>query len=217
MIIDLNLDNKLVMVVGGGKEGFKKINTLLAHKCKILLIDYRINKQILFYIKNKKIIFKKTRLVDANIISNYKPFLVIAATNNKKINKKVIEKAKEVNCYSYTVDDPTISDFSNLATINIENMIQISVSTYKKSPIMSKKIKILTEKIFRNVITKEDLYKIKLQKFLRDRSKEVIVSHTEREKILYNILSDINVIKSIKEKKFIKAKKLAMSILDGSR
>ncbi|MEK0381625.1 MAG: NAD(P)-dependent oxidoreductase, partial [Nitrosopumilus sp.] len=39
MIVDLNLKGNLVIVVGGGDEGYKKVNSLLTQDCKILLIS----------------------------------------------------------------------------------------------------------------------------------------------------------------------------------
>jgi len=61
LIVDLNLNGKLVMVVGGGQEGLKKINSLLTQDCKILLISDKTNSQILNYVKQKKITFKKMK------------------------------------------------------------------------------------------------------------------------------------------------------------
>ncbi len=59
MIVDLNLKGNLVIVVGGGAEGFKKVNSLLTQNCKILVISDKVNTQLLNYIKQNKIQFKK--------------------------------------------------------------------------------------------------------------------------------------------------------------
>jgi len=78
LIVDLNLKGNLVIVVGGGEEGLKKVNSLLTQDCKILVISDEINTQLANYIKKKKIQFKKIKLKDANFLSKYKPFLVMA-------------------------------------------------------------------------------------------------------------------------------------------
>ena len=68
MIIDLNLKGNLVLVVGGGNEGLKKVNALLTQDCKILVISDETNKEIERYVKQKKIMFKKIKLQNANFL-----------------------------------------------------------------------------------------------------------------------------------------------------
>ena len=90
LIVDLNLNGKLVIVVGGGQEGLKKINSLLTQDCKILLISDKTNSQILNYVKQKKITFKKMELKDAGFLDKYRPFLVMATTDDKELNRKIV-------------------------------------------------------------------------------------------------------------------------------
>ncbi|MEK6971883.1 MAG: NAD(P)-dependent oxidoreductase, partial [Thermoproteota archaeon] len=65
MIVDLNLKGNLVIVVGGGEEGLKKVNSLLTQDCKMLVVSDKINTQLENYVKKKKIQFKKIKLKDA--------------------------------------------------------------------------------------------------------------------------------------------------------
>jgi len=95
LIIDLNLKGNLVIVVGGGSEGMKKVNSLLTQDCKILVVSDKVNTQLSNYIKQRKITFRKSKLKDANFLSKYKPFLVMAATDDRELNRKIILKAKK--------------------------------------------------------------------------------------------------------------------------
>ena len=55
MIIDLHLRGNLVIVVGTGSEGLKKVNSLLTQDCKILVIGEQENSTLLKYHKTKKL------------------------------------------------------------------------------------------------------------------------------------------------------------------
>ena len=213
MIVDLNLKGNLVIVVGGGSEGYKKVNSLLTQNCKILVISDKINSQLSNYIKQKKIQFKKTNLKDANFILKYKPFLVMATTNDKELNRKIIQKAKKMKCYVYAADDPEVSDFAHPSVINIEDTIQIAISTGGRSPAMARKLKLQTEKIFKKIIKKEDIYQIKLQQIARDSAKKRIPTQLERKKFLYSVLNDKTIKQLIKDKKLKKAQQRAMLML----
>jgi len=213
LIVDLNLKGNLVIVVGGGAEGMKKVNSLLTQDCKILVISDKVNTQISNYIKQKKINFKKSKLKDADFLSKYKPFLVMAATDDKELNRKIIQKAKKMKCFVYAADDPEVSDFAHPSVINIEDTIQIAISTGGRSPAMARKIKIQAEKIFKKMIKKEDIYQIKLQQIARDAAKKTITTQLERKKFLYSVLNDKSIKQLIKEKKLKKARKRAMLML----
>ncbi len=213
LIVDLNLKGNLVIVVGGGAEGMKKVNSLLTQDCKILVISDKINTQLANYVKQKKINFKKTKLKDADFLLKYKPFLVMAATDDKEINRKIIQKAKKMNCLVYASDDPEVSDFAHPSVINIEDTIQIAISTGGKSPAMAKKLTLQAEKIFKKIIKKEDIYQIKLQQIARDTAKKVIPTQLERKKFLYSILNDKMIKQLIKDNKLKKAQQRAMLML----
>ena len=213
MIVDLNLKGNLVIVVGGGDEGYKKVNSLLTQDCKILLISDKVNTQLSNFIKQKKIKFKKTKLKDANFLSKYKPFLVMATTNDRQLNRKIIQKAKKMKCYVYASDDPEVSDFAHPSVINIEDTVQIAISTGGKSPAMARRLKLQTEKIFKKIIKKEDIFQIRLQQIARDKAKKTIPTQIERKKFLYSVLNDKTIKQLIKDNNLKKAQQRAMLIL----
>ena len=158
MIVDLHLKGNQVIVVGAGEEGLKKINSLLTQDCKILVLSDKTNTQIKNFVKKKQIKFKKVKLSDASFLSQYNPHLVMATTNDKKLNKKIVSKARKMNCLAYASDDPENSDFSHPSVINIEETIQVAISTKGRSPIMSKMVKIKAEKLFKKIIKKESKF-----------------------------------------------------------
>ena len=202
LIVDLHLKGNLVIVVGSGNEGMKKVNSLLTQDCKIMVISNRPNSQIEKYVKQGKIQFKKTKLNDASFLSKYKPYLVMATTSDKILNRKIVEKAKRMKSYAYASDDPEISDFAHPSIINIADTVQVAVSTGGSSPAMARKIKLKAESFLKKNISSEDIYQIKLQKFARFEAKKVISTQLDRKKFLYAIMNDKHVKELLKEGKY---------------
>ncbi len=191
-----------MVVVGSGNEGVKKVNSLLTQDCKILVISDKLNSQIERYVKQGKIKFKKTKLKDAVFLSKYKPYLVMATTSDKILNRKIVEKARKMKSYAYASDDPEISDFAHPSVINIADTIQVAISTGGSSPAMARKIKLKAESFLKKNISNEDIYQIKLQKFARFEAKQVISTQLDRKKFLYAVMNDKRVKGLLKEGKY---------------
>jgi len=213
MIIDLNLQDKKIIIIGGGKEAQKRINAILKQGCEIIVISDTVNSQINKLIKTKKIKSIKQKITDTKFISKLKPDMIITTTNDKKINQKIINYAKRKKIIAYSSDNPENSDFSNPSIIDFENIVQIAIFTGGKSPIMSKKIKDRSEKIFKKIITKEDIAQIKIQKIAREIAKETIHTQEQRKECLRSIINDNEIDQLIKDGQMKKAEKRASIIL----
>jgi len=137
----------------------------------------------------------------------------MAATDDKELNRKIVQKAKKMRCYAYAADDPDVSDFAHPSVINIEDTIQIAISTGGRSPAMARKLKLQAEKIFKKVIKKEDIYQIKLQKIAREAAKKKIYAQIDRKKFLYSLINDNKIKQLIKDENLLGAQKRAMSML----
>ena len=202
LIVDLHLKGNLVIVVGSGNEGMKKVSSLLTQDCEILVISNNSNAQIEKYEKQGKIKFKKIKLKDESFLSKYKPYLVMATTNDKDLNRKIVQKARKMKSYAYASDDPEISDFAHPSVINIADTLQVAISTGGSSPAMARKIKIKTESFLKKNISSDDIYQIKLQKFARFEAKQVLSTQLDRKKFLYSIMNDKQVKGLLKEGKY---------------
>ena len=213
MIIDLNLQSKKIIIVGGGNEAQKRINSLLKQECDITIIADSINSQINKLTKTKKVKVIKQKVTDTKFISKLKPNLIITTTNDRKVNQKIINAAKKKGIIVYSSDNPEDSDFSNPAIIDFENMVQVAIFTGGKSPAMSKKIKEKSEKVLKKIITKEDIAQIKIQKMARKLSKEIIATQEQRRECLRSIISDNEIDQLIKDGQVKKAEKRAITIL----
>jgi precorrin-2 dehydrogenase/sirohydrochlorin ferrochelatase len=208
LIVDLNLAGKNVIVIGGGVEGVRKVKGLLGQNCKITVISERLNSYLEELEQQKKIEIVKMKIKNANILDNYKNiFLVLAATDNKELNRKIVEKGRSMMSFVYAADDPPVSDFSYASIINIEEgIMQIAISTFGKSPIMARRLRIKAERILRRTIKQSDIENTKLQEFARMAARSKIKTVIERKKFLYSIIKDKTIQNLINENKIDEAK-----------
>jgi len=215
LIVDLNLAGKNVIVIGGGIEGVRKVKGLLGQNCKITVISERLNSYLEELAQQKKIEIVKMKIKDANILDNYHNiFLVLAATDNKELNRKIVEKGRSMMSFVYAADDPPVSDFSYASIINIEGIMQIAISTFGKSPIMARRLRIKAERILRRTIKQSDIENTKLQEFVRMAARSKIKTVLERKKFLYSIIKDKTIQNLINENKIDEAKVAALERLN---
>jgi precorrin-2 dehydrogenase/sirohydrochlorin ferrochelatase len=215
LIVDLNVDGKYVIVIGGGTEGVRKVRGLLGQNCKITVISNRFNRYLLNLDKGGKIQLVKAKLKDAKILDDYKnPFLILAATNDKLLNRKLVDKGRQMGSFVYAADDPPYSDFSYASIINIEGIMQVAISTSGKSPIMARKVRIKAERILRRVIKRSDIENTKLQEFARIAARPKIKTLDKRKEFLYSIIHDNQIQNLIKEDRFEDAKSTTLKLLE---
>jgi len=213
VIISLNLQNKKVCIVGGGKESLKRLTPLLKENCNITVISESINKQIKNLALKKKIQLKKVKLDDARFLEKEKPFMIITTTNDNKLNLEILKKAKKMKIIAYSSDNPIQSDFSNPAIFNYEKTIEIAVFTGGKSPIMSKKIKEQLEKSLKKSISREDIEQIKIQMIARSLVKNSIDDQNKRKEFLRNLSKDKKIKQLIKDRQGKKVEKHIIAML----
>ena len=215
MIVDLNLTGKHVIVIGGGVEGSRKVKGLLGQNCKITVITERSNSYLEELSNEKKIEKIKMKIKSTTVLDNYHDvFLILAATDDKELNRQIVEKGRAMKSFVYAADDPPVSDFSYASIINIEGVMQVAVSTYGKSPIMARKLRIKAERILRRTIKQSDIENTKLQEFARMAARPRIKTVTERKKFLYSIINDKNIQSLINENKIEEAKVAAIELLN---
>ncbi|HEX6561653.1 MAG TPA: bifunctional precorrin-2 dehydrogenase/sirohydrochlorin ferrochelatase [Nitrososphaera sp.] len=214
MIVDLNLKGKHAIVIGGGTEGVRKVNALLGQDCKVTVISNRFNKYLRDQEKAGKIETVKATLKDASILDSYdSPFLVLASTDDRELNRKLCQKAREKGAFVYSVDDPQYSDFSYASVVNIEGVMQVAISTSGKSPIMARQVRIRAERVLKRIIKKADIENAKLQEFARNAAKPKLKTVEQRKEFLYSLLHDSRVQNLIKEDRIEDAKSTTLELL----
>lgn len=215
MLVDLNLNNKKVIVIGGGTEGTRKVRGLIGQNSKIIVLSPRLNRYLKDLEARGEIMTIMSKVRDVDVLDTYDDiYLVIAATDDKELNRRLVEKGRKMGAFVYAVDDPTVSDFSYASIINIEDVMQIAVSTSGRSPIMARRIRIRSERILRRVIKKTDIEMAKLQEFARNAAKSKIETVTERKEFLYCVEGDNHIQAMLKENKIEEAKVATLNLLN---
>ena len=217
MIVDLNLIGKRALVVGGGNESSRKIEALLSQQCKIFVVAEKAEQSIKNYADEGKVSLDLRKIENVDFLKDYKQLdLILATTDDPYINKEILVVGKKkYGCYVYAADDPQVSDFSHPSVININDTVQVAISTGGRSPLMGKSIRQDLEPLIKKSISDLILMQINLQDQLRNESKKMIPSAEYRKKFLTELLGDESVNQCLEEKKISRAGELACERLNA--
>ncbi|MBC3795950.1 precorrin-2 dehydrogenase/sirohydrochlorin ferrochelatase family protein [Acetobacterium tundrae] len=130
-----NLNNKMVLVVGGGQVALRRIRTLLANGAQVVCVSPAISEN-LCNIKEARLTlihenYGKEQLTNID--------LVIAATNSRALNRQIKTDCQSQKIWCNRVDDPDDSDFIFPSVIR-RGDLTLSVCTEGASPFLTKKI-----------------------------------------------------------------------------
>ena len=217
MIVDLNLIGKRALVIGGGNESSRKVEALLSQQCKIFVVAEKAEQSIKNYADEGKVSLDLRKIKNVDFLKDYKQLdLILATTDDPDINREILVVGKKkYGCYVYAADDPQVSDFSHPSVININDTVQIAISTGGRSPLMGKSIRQDLEPLIKKSISDLILMQINLQDQLRSMSKKMIPSVEYRKKFLTELLGDKSVNQCLEEKKIPKARELACERLNA--
>ena len=217
MIVDLNLIGKRALVIGGGNESSRKVEALLSQQCKIFVVAEKAEQSIKNYADEGKVSLDLRKIENVNFLKDYKQLdLILATTDDPDINREILVVGKKkYGCYVYAADDPQVSDFSHPSVININDTVQIAISTGGRSPLMGKSIRQDLEPLIKKSISDLILMQINLQDQLRSMSKKMIPSVEYRKKFLTELLGDKRVNQCLEEKKIPMARELACERLNA--
>jgi precorrin-2 dehydrogenase/sirohydrochlorin ferrochelatase len=213
LLIDLKLDGKTVVVVGGGLEGYRKTQNFIDSGAKITVVSEEFSVGVRRLAEEKKVTLLKTNVKDAKGFLDsliFRPDVFLAVTNDFKLNAELVTAAKSAGCIVYSVDNPVLSDFILPAVAKVGD-IKIAVSTSGKSPAMARALRERIEKM----VTPQDLLQIELQSYLRGFLKQRIPQQKTRSKILSEILNNVDIKQALDEGKLCEAKEMAAKLIES--
>jgi uroporphyrin-III C-methyltransferase/precorrin-2 dehydrogenase/sirohydrochlorin ferrochelatase len=135
--IFINLKKKPVTVVGGGDIALRKVRLLIKADPNITVIARQICKDLkeILVENNHKMLLKSFHESDLKT-----PTLIIAATNNPKINKRISTYAQQKNILINVVDQPKLCTFT-MGSIVERDALVVSISSGGKAPVLVRKIR----------------------------------------------------------------------------
>ncbi|WP_085828938.1 precorrin-2 dehydrogenase/sirohydrochlorin ferrochelatase family protein [Clostridium massiliodielmoense] len=135
----INIDNKNIVVIGGGMVAFRKVKKLLEFGACVTVIS----PHVLENFNSLKVKFHdKLKIIEDYFKSTYieNAYLVIGATSDKNINEEISNYCRNKKILCNIVDNIEASDFIVPSSIKRGDLV-ISVSTMGKSPMLCSKIR----------------------------------------------------------------------------
>ncbi|MDY0219566.1 MAG: bifunctional precorrin-2 dehydrogenase/sirohydrochlorin ferrochelatase [Desulfobacterium sp.] len=134
--VGLNIQDRNCLVVGGGKVGARKAETLARCGARVKVVSPCFDGALWDNLEGKvELVPREYQEKDLRGMS-----LVIGATDNRQLNRTIGEQAKRANILFNGADLPELSDFILPAVVE-RGDLTIAVSTSGTSPAFAKKIK----------------------------------------------------------------------------
>ncbi|MHB1377440.1 MAG: precorrin-2 dehydrogenase/sirohydrochlorin ferrochelatase family protein [Candidatus Humimicrobiaceae bacterium] len=169
----LKLKNKKILVVGGGKIAERKVIRLLKAEANILLVSPDITDSLQKFVDEKKIVYNKRKFTKGDLKN---AFLVIAATNDKKVNHLIFRESEKNKILVNVIDEPDYCNFYVPSVIDRGDLL-VAISTKGKSPAFARILRKKLEEYLPDELSKE----VALLGDLREEQKSK--NAEEREKI----------------------------------
>lgn len=126
--ITLQLNQKPVLIVGGGKVAARKVPALLSAGAKVTIISPLLHESL-----SALPIEWINAEYQADFLVKLRPVLLFAATNNPEINQAILRDARHYGIFINMADESDSSDFHNMALLE-KPPFTIAMSSNAVSP-----------------------------------------------------------------------------------
>ena len=139
-IICVNLQDQVTCVVGGGKIAARKVESLLEAGAIVHVIAERLSDDLRAKLAEPGLagrLFWQEGPYQRNLPAGAR--IVIACTDNREVNREVLEDCRVSRALCNVVDDPELCDFI-VPAIRQVGKVQIAVSTGGASPTLAREL-----------------------------------------------------------------------------
>jgi precorrin-2 dehydrogenase/sirohydrochlorin ferrochelatase len=145
----IKLDNKKILIIGGGYIAYEKLDHLLDFTKEIDVIAIEYSDNMIQRIEKENLSYKKRAYKDGDI-KDYA--IVIVAIDDIPLQAKIFKESKKYNCLCNSVDSVEYCDFIFPSYIKKDDLT-IAISTSGSSPAMAKHLKLYLKDLIPNSIS----------------------------------------------------------------
>jgi precorrin-2 dehydrogenase/sirohydrochlorin ferrochelatase len=140
--VNLDIRNRACLVVGGGGVGTRKVKTLVDCGAVVTVVSLDTSTKLEQMAADGLIALEKRAYQPSDLQGK---FMVIGATDNEALNRRIHSDAENLNTLCNIADRPEICNFILPAIVNRGDLI-LAISTSGKSPAYAKTLRKELEK-----------------------------------------------------------------------
>lgn len=142
--INLDVRDKMVIIVGGGGVAVRKCSVLLDAGARVTVIAPHLDSALAELHRNGRLHHEARQFRPGDLEG---AFLVFAATDNPQVNRSVTDEARARSILANSADGPEYGSFTLPAILN-RGDLTIGVSTGGKSPALARVIRNQLETLY---------------------------------------------------------------------
>jgi len=142
--VHLDIQNRNCLVVGGGAVGTRKVLTLLQCGARVTVVSPIISDRLRELAATGTLTLYKRPYQTGDLDGM---FLVIGATNDEALNRRISSDAEGINTLCNIADRPEICNFILPSIVRRDDLV-ITISTSGRSPALAKKLRQILENQF---------------------------------------------------------------------
>lgn len=193
MPISVDMKNRSCLVVGGGNVALRRVETLMEYDTEITVIAPDVHDKLEYHAGAGRIKLEKRayRSPEAAAFG-----LVISASDDGELNRKVFDDAKGSGALVNVVDDPPHCDFIFPAVLR-RDCLTTAISTDGKAPFISGHLRLILENIFPEYWERLMRLAVAFRKKVRERWP----NEPEKKNICYSEFLEVDWKRLLKEEK----------------
>lgn len=210
MLVDLNIGGKEAVIIGGGNEAELKAAKLLDAGARLTVIGEDFTEGLLEMGRRTasvRLVKKSSPEWFKQALRQLKPYVVIVAANDHRLDFELLETARSVGAMVSIVDSPLPADF-NMPAIAKIGAIRVAISTGGLSPAMASTLR----KRIEHLIKPEDVLQVELQGHVRRLAKQIPLDSSSRRKLAYRVIRDGKIRSLLRQNRLEEAKRQAEAI-----
>jgi siroheme synthase-like protein len=144
MPINVAMSGRSCLVVGGGEVALRKVEGLMDYDAKITVIAPEVHDKLMYHAGLGRIEVERREYRSPEAASYG---IVISATDDRGLNHRVFQDARNSSALVNVVDDPLHCDFIVPAVLR-RDCLSVSISTDGEAPFMAGHLRLILDEIF---------------------------------------------------------------------